>query len=107
MNIMLVSVTERTWEIGIRKAVGAKRRVIMWQFLVESMIISGIGVAIGIGISMAIALLIRSVSPIPVNISTWVLFLGIGFTVTIGLFFGLYPAYKAARLDPIVALRHE
>jgi len=107
MNIMLVSVTERTWEIGIRKAVGAKRRVIMWQFLVESMIISGIGVAIGIGISMAIALLIRSTSPIPVNISTWVLFLGIGFTVTIGLFFGLYPAYKAARLDPIVALRHE
>ena len=107
MNIMLVSVSERTREIGIRKAIGAKKRVIMWQFLVESMLISGIGVAIGIGISMGLALIIRSVSPIPVNISTWVLFLGIGFTVTIGTFFGLYPASKAARLDPIIALRYE
>lgn len=107
MNIMLVSVSERTWEIGIRKAVGAKRRIIMWQFLVESILISGIGVTIGIAISVAIALLIRSASPIPVNISASVAFLGIGFTVTIGLFFGLYPASKAARLDPIVALRHE
>jgi len=107
MNIMLVSVSERTREIGIRKAIGAKRRTIMLQFLVESMIISGIGVTIGIAISMGIALLIRSASPIPVNISTWVLFLGIAFTVTIGTFFGLYPASKAARLDPIVALRYE
>ena len=107
MNIMLVSVSERTREIGIRKAIGAKRRVIMWQFLVESVIISGIGVVVGIAISMGIALLIGAVSPIPVSISTWVLFLGIGFTVSIGMFFGLYPASKAARLDPIVALRHE
>jgi len=107
MNIMLVSVSERTREIGIRKAIGAKRRVIMWQFLVESVLISSIGVTIGIVISIAIALLIRSASPIPVNISTWVLFLGIGFTVSIGMFFGLYPASKAARLDPIVALRYE
>jgi len=107
MNIMLVSVSERTREIGIRKAIGAKRRIIMWQFLVESMLISGIGVTIGIGISMALAMLIRSVSPIPVNISTWVLFLGIGFTITIGMFFGIYPASKAARLDPVEALRYE
>ena len=107
MNIMLVSVSERTREIGIRKAIGAKRRVIMLQFLVESILISGIGVSIGIGISLAIALLIRSSSPIPVNISTWVLFLGIGFTISIGMFFGIYPASKAARLDPIVALRFE
>ena len=107
MNIMLVSVSERTREIGIRKAIGAKRRIIMWQFLVESILISGIGVAIGIGISIALAMLIRSVSPLPVNISTWVLFLGIGFTITIGMFFGLYQASKAARLDPIVALRYE
>lgn len=107
MNIMLVSVSERTREIGIRKAIGAKRRVIMWQFLIESILISGIGVSIGIGISVGIALLIRSASPIPVNISTWVLFLGIGFTVSIGIFFGIYPASKAARLDPIVALRYE
>jgi putative ABC transport system permease protein len=107
MNIMLVSVSERTREIGIRKAIGAKRRVIMWQFLIESILISGIGVSIGIGISVGIALLVRSVSPIPVNISTWVFFLGIGFTVSIGIFFGIYPASKAARLDPIVALRYE
>ena len=107
MNIMLVSVTERTHEIGIRKALGAKKRVILWQFLVESMFISGIGVIIGIIFSVLIAMIIRSVSPIPVNISTWVLFLGIGFTVAIGLFFGLYPASKAARLEPIVALRQE
>jgi putative ABC transport system permease protein len=107
MNIMLVSVTERTHEIGIRKALGAKKRVILWQFLMESMFISGIGVVIGIVFSILIAAIIRGVSPIPVNISTWVLFLGIGFTVTIGLFFGLYPASKAARLEPIVALRQE
>jgi len=107
MNIMLVSVTERTREIGIRKAIGAKRRIILWQFLVESMFISGIGVLLGILVSIAIALIVRSATPLPVNISTWVLFLGVGFTVAIGLFFGLYPASKASRLDPIVALRYE
>ena len=107
MNIMLVSVTERTREIGIRKALGAKRSIIMWQFLVESMFISGIGVILGILASIGLAMLVRSISPLPVNISTWVLFLGIGFTITIGIFFGLYPASKAARLDPIVALRYE
>jgi putative ABC transport system permease protein len=107
MNIMLVSVTERTREIGIRKAIGAKKRVILWQFLLESVFISGIGVSIGIAISLGIALLIRASSPIPVYISAQVLWLGIGFTLAIGLFFGLYPASKAARLDPIVALRYE
>jgi putative ABC transport system permease protein len=107
MNIMLVSVTERTREIGIRKALGAKKRIILWQFLVESMVISGLGVTLGLLLSVLIAILIRSISPIPVNISSWVIFLGVGFTVTIGLFFGLYPASKAARLDPIEALRHE
>jgi putative ABC transport system permease protein len=107
MNIMLVSVTERTREIGIRKAIGAKKRIILWQFLVESVFISGIGVGLGLLISVLLATGIKSASPIPVNISTWVLFLGIGFTVTIGVFFGLYPASKAARLDPIEALRYE
>jgi putative ABC transport system permease protein len=107
MNIMLVSVTERTREIGIRKAIGAKKRVILWQFLLESVFISGMGVTIGILVSLGIALLIRSISPIPVYISTYVLFLGLGFTLVIGLFFGIYPASKAARLDPIVALRYE
>ncbi len=107
MNIMLVSVTERTREIGIRKAIGARKRVIMWQFLVESMFISSIGVILGMAISIGLALLVKKVSPIPVNISAWVAFLGIGFTVSIGIFFGLYPASKAAKLDPIVALRSE
>ena len=107
MNIMLVSVTERTREIGIRKALGAKNRIIMWQFLVESMFVSAIGVTIGILVSMGIAMIVRAVTPIPVNISLWVLFLGVGFTVTIGIFFGIYPASKAARLDPVEALRYE
>jgi putative ABC transport system permease protein len=107
MNIMLVSVTERTREIGIRKAIGAKKRVILWQFLLESVVISGMGVTVGILISLGIAMLIRAISPIPVYISTYVLFLGIGYTLVIGLFFGIYPASKAARLDPIVALRYE
>jgi len=107
MNIMLVSVTERTREIGIRKALGAKRRVILWQFLVESMFISSIGVILGLLISIGLATLVKQMSPIPVNISAWVAFLGIGFTVSIGIFFGLYPASKASRLDPIEALRYE
>ncbi|HDQ45560.1 MAG TPA: FtsX-like permease family protein [bacterium] len=107
MNIMLVSVTERTREIGVRKAIGAKRRIILWQFLVESMFISGIGVTIGLLISIGIALFVKQVSPLPVHLSTWIIFLGIGFTVAIGMFFGLYPASKAARLDPIEALRYE
>jgi putative ABC transport system permease protein len=107
MNIMLVSVTERTHEIGVRKALGAKKRIILWQFLVESIFISGLGVGLGLLVSVLIAFLIKSSSPIPVNISTWVLFLGIGFTLTIGLFFGLYPASKASKLDPIEALRFE
>jgi putative ABC transport system permease protein len=107
MNIMLVSVTERTREIGIRKALGAKKRIIMWQFLVESMFIASIGVTLGVLVSMGLAIVVQSATRIPVHISTWVLFLAVGFTVTIGIFFGLYPASKAARLDPIEALRYE
>ena len=107
MNIMLVSVTERTREIGIRKALGARKRIIMWQFLVESMFISSIGVTLGVLVSMGLSMVVHSATHLPVHISTWVLFLAIGFTVTIGLFFGLYPASKAAKLDPIEALRYE
>lgn len=107
MNIMLVSVTERTREIGIRKALGAKRRVILLQFLVESMFISSIGVILGLFISIGLATAIKQASPIPVDISAWVAILGVGFTVSIGIFFGLYPASKASKLDPIEALRYE
>jgi len=107
MNIMLVSVTERTREIGIRKAIGAKRRDILWQFLVEAMIICSVGVLIGIVLAIGLALLISKVSPLPAAITPWVAVLGLVFVTTIGIFFGIYPASKAARLNPTEALRYE
>jgi putative ABC transport system permease protein len=107
MNIMLVSVTERTREIGIRKSVGAKRRDILWQFLVESVVVSGVGGVIGMGLGLAIAFTIAAVSPLPAAAPPWAIALGLGFSSAVGLFFGLYPASKAARLDPIEALRYE
>ncbi len=107
MNILLVSVTERTREIGIRKALGARRRDILVQFLIESMMICALGVVIGIGIAVALSKTIASLTPIPAAISVWVAILGVGFVVTIGLVFGIYPASKAARLNPIEALRYE
>jgi putative ABC transport system permease protein len=107
MNILLVSVTERTREIGIRKAIGAKRFDIMLQFLIESMMICAVGVTLGILIAVGIAKLIAAVTPLPAAITVWVVFLGLAFIVAIGLFFGIYPASKAARLNPIEALRYE
>jgi len=107
MNIMLVSVTERTREIGIRKAIGAKSRDILFQFLVESLLVSFVGGVLGMLLGFFIGLLIRSVSPLPATISLWAVFLGVGFTSTVGIFFGIYPAYKAAKLSPIEALRYE
>ena len=107
MNILLVSVTERTREIGIRKALGARRSDILWQFLIESMMICAIGVAIGIIFAVGAAKLVASTTPIPAAITWWVAFLGLMFVVGIGLFFGIYPASKAARLNPIEALRYE
>jgi len=107
MNIMLVSVTERTREIGIRKAIGAKRRNILWQFLIESVVISAMGGLIGIGLGFAIGRLIAAISPLPTTITGWSIFLGIGFSSAVGIFFGLYPASKAARLNPIESLRYE
>ncbi|MFO7889639.1 MAG: ABC transporter permease [bacterium] len=107
MNIMLVSVTERTREIGIRKAIGAKRRNILWQFLIESVVISAIGGIIGIGLGFGIGKVIASVSPLPTTVTGWSIFLGIGFSSAVGIFFGLYPASKAARLNPIESLRYE
>jgi putative ABC transport system permease protein len=107
MNIMLVSVTERTREIGIRKSIGARRSDILWQFVTEAVILSNIGGSIGIILGVLIGVFIGAVTPLPTAIPLWAIVLGIGFCSIIGLFFGIYPAVKAAKLDPIVALRYE
>lgn len=107
MNIMLVSVTERTREIGIRKSVGAKRSDILWQFITEAIILGNIGGIFGIILGILISLLIGGITPLPIAIPVWAVFLAFGFCTMVGLFFGIYPAAKAARLDPILALRYE
>ena len=107
MNIMLVSVTERTREIGIRKALGAKRRDILTQFLVEATTLSLTGGAIGILLGIGIALLVGAVSPLPAAVNLPSVGLGILMSSLVGIFFGSYPAAQAARLDPIESLRYE
>ncbi len=107
MNIMLMVVTERTREIGLRKALGARRSDIMAQMLTESVVLSIFGGIAGTMLGSAIALAITSFTPIPASVEPWAVTLGIGITALVGLFFGLYPAMRAARLDPIEALRRE
>ena len=107
MNIMLASVTERTREIGIRRAIGAKRRQIIMQFLIETMVLSTTGGLIGIAIGLFIPWLITVVAGMPTVVTPISLLLSLGISMAIGIIFGLYPAVRAASLDPIVALRHE
>jgi putative ABC transport system permease protein len=107
MNIMLMVVTERTREIGLRKALGARRADIMAQMLTESVVLSVFGGVIGTLFGGGIATAIAAFTPIPASVELWSIALGIGITALVGLFFGLYPASRAARLDPIEALRRE
>jgi len=107
MNIMLMVVTERTREIGLRKALGARRSDISSQIIVESIVLSMFGGVIGTVLGAMVALVISRFTPIPASIEPWSVALGIGITALVGLFFGLYPAVRAARLDPIEALRRE
>ena len=108
MNIMLVSVTERTREIGVRKAVGARRSDITWQFLLEAMTLTGAGGVLGILLGCILSFLVRMFVPsLPSAVPLWSIVVGFVVAVSIGLFFGMWPAMKAARLDPIVALHHE
>jgi putative ABC transport system permease protein len=107
MNIMLMVVSERTREIGLRKALGARRKDIMSQVLTESITLSTFGGIIGILLGFLVAQLIAAVSPLPARLEPWSVFAGIGITAAVGLFFGAYPASRAARLDPIEALRRE
>ncbi len=108
MNIMLVSVTERTKEIGIRKALGATKRAIVLQFLLEAMSLTFFGGIVGVTLAVIVSQLILLLVPsIPALIPAWAIFLGLGVSVAVGLVFGVLPARKAAGLDPIECLRYE
>ena len=107
MNIMLVSVKERTHEIGIRKAIGARPKDIMKQFLIEAIFLTGTGGVMGIIIGFAVAFLVKAATPLPASVTPWSVILGFLVSVSVGLFFGIFPAQKAAKLDPIVSLRYE
>lgn len=113
MNIMLVSVSERTREIGVRKALGAKRRTILWQFIVEAIVLcmfgGALGILLGLGIGAGISAYVKSLTNMPFEsiVTTGLMIFAIAYSAGIGLFFGVYPAYRASKLDPIDALRYE
>jgi putative ABC transport system permease protein len=107
MNIMLASVTERTREIGIRRAIGAKKRQIIVQFLIETVVLSTVGGLIGLGIGVLIPALVTFFAEMPTQVTGWSLILSVGISLMVGIIFGVYPAMRAANLDPIAALRHE
>src|SRR5215510_12379937 len=107
MNIMLASVTERTREIGVRKSLGATRRDILLQFLIEACVMSAVGGLIGVIVAIGISLLLGAFTSFPTVIPVFFILLALGISTLIGVFFGVYPAYKASKLDPIEALRHE
>ena len=105
--IMMISVTERTREIGVRKALGARRREILWQFLLEAVFLTSVGGVMGIALGSTIGLVVNFFAGFPVSLPWWSFALGLGFSSAIGIFFGIVPAMKAAKLDPIEALRYE
>ncbi|HYT68966.1 MAG TPA: ABC transporter permease [Vicinamibacterales bacterium] len=107
MAIMMISVTERTREIGVRKALGARRREILWQFLIEAAFLTSAGGLLGIFFGSSIGLVVHWLTNFPISLPWWSFALGIGFSASVGIFFGLFPAFKASRLDPIEALRYE
>jgi putative ABC transport system permease protein len=107
MNIMLMVVSERTREIGLRKSLGARKRDVLWQILTESVTLSTFGGLVGTGLGFLVAWIISRLSPLPAIVEPWSVVLGISMTAIVGLFFGLYPAMRAAALDPIEALRRE
>jgi len=107
MNIMLANVTERTREIGVRRAIGAKRKQIVIQFLIETVVLSTVGGLLGIVVGVSIPFAVTLLSDMPTVIAPWSLLLSVGISMTVGVLFGLYPAVRAANLDPIEALRHE
>ncbi len=107
MNIMLVSVRERTHEIGMRKAIGARRSDILWQFLVEASTLTAVGGVLGVLLGLGVAALVSALTHLPSGVPLWTPLVGVAFSAAVGLFFGTYPALKAASLDPVEALRYE